>query len=454
MLGLGLGSASSCTAEPYACTANGQCQRGELEGACVAGFCAYLDDGCASGARYSPNAGELAGRCVEEATGSDGTGSESSSGDDPDSTGGGPIACGNGVVEADETCDDGNTLDGDGCSARCRPSGSEVWVDVQAGADGGDDRAVALGLRPTGGVAMAGTLATADGTPLATASLYALDGAVVATWTDDELGPRPLHGMGSDGAAWMLAGDRPSGDAAGNRAWWVLLDISLADPSPGAVDTLADEGAHGAVPTTRGLALVGHQDGAAWAHWVHEDVPDWRGGAVSSIDAVGSRADGAFVVVATTAEGIGWWLVSPQGLTLVEGTAAADQVSAASFDGEGRPVLGGVLGGEPWLTAYWSDASVAWTGPSIPEAPDGTVEALAAAPGGELVAAGLRGDGGGSWVARISGDGERRWSAEVLPETPSVRITAVAHDDTAVYVAGSRRGTAGDRDLLVSALEP
>ena len=27
--------------------------------------------------------------------------------------------CGNGVVEANEECDDGNTVDGDGCSSTC-----------------------------------------------------------------------------------------------------------------------------------------------------------------------------------------------------------------------------------------------------------------------------------------------------------------------------------------------
>jgi cysteine-rich repeat protein len=28
-------------------------------------------------------------------------------------------ACGNGVIDSDEQCDDGNNVDGDGCSAKC-----------------------------------------------------------------------------------------------------------------------------------------------------------------------------------------------------------------------------------------------------------------------------------------------------------------------------------------------
>jgi MYXO-CTERM domain-containing protein len=39
------------------------------------------------------------------------------------STDGPVVGCGNGIVEDDEQCDDGNVIDGDGCSAACEPSG-------------------------------------------------------------------------------------------------------------------------------------------------------------------------------------------------------------------------------------------------------------------------------------------------------------------------------------------
>lgn len=41
--------------------------------------------------------------------------------------------CGDGVVDADETCDDGNSQNGDGCSAACEPDDDLTTV--------GDDRA-------------------------------------------------------------------------------------------------------------------------------------------------------------------------------------------------------------------------------------------------------------------------------------------------------------------------
>jgi cysteine-rich repeat protein len=36
-------------------------------------------------------------------------------------------SCGDGVVDVDEFCDDGNTADGDGCNADCRPSAELLW---------------------------------------------------------------------------------------------------------------------------------------------------------------------------------------------------------------------------------------------------------------------------------------------------------------------------------------
>lgn len=46
----------------------------------------------------------------------------------PDETTGDPPAeCGDGIVDADEACDDGNAEDGDGCNVDCLRSGSVVW---------------------------------------------------------------------------------------------------------------------------------------------------------------------------------------------------------------------------------------------------------------------------------------------------------------------------------------
>ena len=52
-------------ANPYACTASGECELGGQQGMCVAGYCAFADPGCAGGYRYEANAGGgLAGTCA------------------------------------------------------------------------------------------------------------------------------------------------------------------------------------------------------------------------------------------------------------------------------------------------------------------------------------------------------------------------------------------------------
>lgn len=45
------------------------------------------------------------------------------------------VECGNGKMEEQEECDDGNVEDGDGCNADCTISGQLAWEDLSAGSD-------------------------------------------------------------------------------------------------------------------------------------------------------------------------------------------------------------------------------------------------------------------------------------------------------------------------------
>src|SRR5688500_11117371 len=56
-----------------------------------------------------------------ETTGSPTSATDGSSGDTPST-------CGNGMVEGDELCDDGDEQIADGCNPDCRPSGSVIWA--------------------------------------------------------------------------------------------------------------------------------------------------------------------------------------------------------------------------------------------------------------------------------------------------------------------------------------
>jgi fibro-slime domain-containing protein len=79
--------------------------------------------GCAS---VTPGSGPGSGGGGAGSGGGAGTGMAGGGGAPPPPTGAGGIAvttpgvCGNGERTADEACDDGNTMDGDGCSANCK----------------------------------------------------------------------------------------------------------------------------------------------------------------------------------------------------------------------------------------------------------------------------------------------------------------------------------------------
>lgn len=71
-----------------------------------------------------------------------------------------PTACGNGVIEAGEECDDGNLSDGDGCDSTCHAEGAEMFSNFGPADsyDSGNGRAAAW---DAGGVHLQNTVAAA-----------------------------------------------------------------------------------------------------------------------------------------------------------------------------------------------------------------------------------------------------------------------------------------------------
>lgn len=103
--------------------------------------CGYVDPACASGYRYSNHAPEpWTDQCVVPPTPPVTTIADGSSGGDAtegsSSTSSGSSAttespqpqCGNGDVEGDELCDDGDDIEGNGCNPDCRPSGTQLFA--------------------------------------------------------------------------------------------------------------------------------------------------------------------------------------------------------------------------------------------------------------------------------------------------------------------------------------
>ena len=101
---------------------------------CLASVLACADDGAteaasSSEADASSSSSSSSGEVSPTTTGETSTGEpDPSSGDEPGFDPPTPV-CGNGFLEADEECDDGNLADGDGCNAACAvPCGLELAV--------------------------------------------------------------------------------------------------------------------------------------------------------------------------------------------------------------------------------------------------------------------------------------------------------------------------------------
>lgn len=86
---------------------------------------------CIPSALGCPGRGvDLDGGAATDAPSSDsnvGTGASADVDASADGTGNQPTSCGDGIVDSDEDCDDGNEIDGDGCNRDCVVSGSELW---------------------------------------------------------------------------------------------------------------------------------------------------------------------------------------------------------------------------------------------------------------------------------------------------------------------------------------
>lgn len=141
----------------FNCESDDQC-RAAPEGACgVDDWCTYPADQCASGQRYGPSGppGQADACTVDPGgTGADagqsGTSASTVATDDGQTTGN-PTdlpkpasTCGNGIVEAGESCDDGNRIPGDGCHPQCVEPGEVLWTSGYDGPTHEQDRGFRL----------------------------------------------------------------------------------------------------------------------------------------------------------------------------------------------------------------------------------------------------------------------------------------------------------------------
>ncbi|MCB9717718.1 MAG: hypothetical protein H6712_27970 [Myxococcales bacterium] len=132
------------------------------------------EGGDSSGTTTSPATDEGSTQAPMETTSADGTGSESS----------GPgAACGNGVVDPGEDCDDENMLEDDGCYSNCTIPYEELWT--QTFDDGEDDLARDALFDGEGNLYVLGSSEVGGGGFDLWLRQYLPDGSEGFTWTYD-----------------------------------------------------------------------------------------------------------------------------------------------------------------------------------------------------------------------------------------------------------------------------
>lgn len=110
----------------------------------------------------------------------------STTGSSSTGTTGEPAGCGDGVVQAPETCDDGNAIDSDGCNADCTPSGALLWSTTFAGMLGLADEAWSCAVDGNGSIHVAGFVGVGPGNEDLWVRKYSSAGEVM--WTQTHAG--------------------------------------------------------------------------------------------------------------------------------------------------------------------------------------------------------------------------------------------------------------------------
>ncbi len=430
----------------------------------------------------------------DEPTGSTSTstsssGGESSSGESEGSTG--APACGDGQLGADEVCDDGNPVDGDGCNVDCQPSGRLLWSDSYAGGKLLADEALDCAVDEFGAIYVAGFTTLTKPNEDVWSRSWAPDGAVLWTQTyDGTLGAKDRgQAIVVDASQLVYVAGHENVELQSNDVW---VRKHAADGTPTWTHgydgpASASDAAYGAALTAEGdLLVVGAHsvagqgqdiwlrklDGSGAVLWTRTHAGAAGLGDVGRGLSVG--AGGYIYVVGdegVTAEGSNMWVgkYDPDGnllwSRLYAGAAGLDDnlyAAAATTDGGvvvcgiERSVAVPVLS---FVRKYDGDGLIVWT-----VIDDGTGDVGAScydvdiADNGDVLVAGSTVDVTVTRprIQRLDEAGDERWSTTIMGAgtgASQVRCVRPAPDGTIVAAGGLDDGVDG-RDVWVGRLSP
>lgn len=360
-------------------------------------------EGDETGTTVGTTVGTTAASTEPTTTGTEGTSVASTGGTGSSGTMSSP-ACGDGVVDAEEVCDDGNAVNGDGCNNDCSPSGKLLWEYV-SGESGYDDiRAVAAA--EDGTIVVGGTRPGAGSGNDRWLARFDPEGEIV--WSqkyDGAATAESMLGVAPHGGGIYATGNIDRAD--GREVWVGALDVDGGliwedEYSSG----FGDDYATGAAATAEGVVVAGH------------------------VSVVGGVAE-LWVRGYSAAGEIQWTQTQPINLPAVYalGPAVIAEPEGIFVGGHSRP---GQFA--PLLALYPSGGGAPTWSKTVPPA-NATIYSIARG-GPELLVAGEIVPGKGIYVERLTAEGVPLWSTEECTGSTGKGVAVDSQGDVVVIGFG------------------
>ncbi len=444
-MGLAAVGLVACLPDPvFVCDGDEQCRALGEDARCeVVGYCSEVDQNCPSGRRFHEYAGDgLAGQCTN-------------------------ITCGDGQLQGDEACDDGNDIDGDGCNNDCRISGQEVWDVSYASPGDVRDRCYSVAADSVGNVTVVGHVTT--------------EGRGYDVWIRQyDPSGEPLWTIVVDGEAHI--------DEEGWSVFRVADDdllvagsvASTAFVDPSGNEVWMEDTWLGRIRIANGMgSLVWQQswDGGTsvmdepWID-VARDVTIAPNGDVVAI---------GYATVRRQFETDIWFQRrSPDGRTIrwtqhregfpgdlgrnAQDRAHGIAVVPGGYVGVGvkqtAPAPGQELGQSLfWIEQFDEDGNTVWSDEGVPGERDSVLTAVAATPEGDVIVAGWRNSAGGDtdmWLQRRGPTGQVLWDETIAsPSGDDDKANALVVDARGGFIVGGEMGAgAGSTDAWIRRYAP
>jgi cysteine-rich repeat protein len=329
-------------------------------------------------------------------------------------------ACGDGIVDLGEDCDDGNLTDADGCNADCRPSGSLRWMVEHELPEDETGCAHAVATDSVDAIAVVGYQTRYDLGAGDVIWVTKLDPEGTPLWSDPSVEQGRAAAVTVDaGDRLVVAGNLGIGGTEASFARSYESDGSIFGSIPVSVDW-----ASAVAVTDLGEILVAGR----FLLQAYDDGPGWMLELEGHAVALAASPRGGFVVSGWLSEGSfedGWaaWYGGqgdPAWIHVSEDSPYDDVVRGAALDGEGNVLLAGFVvqdgSRDVWLRKLGPDGATRWTRTYNSDGTQGDEgQAVAVDSHGRIVVVGSEGRVGSErtddiWIRKHDPDGEPLWT--------------------------------------------